>query len=551
MIDYNKDIYGDYEKDIKNYIEKYKPEQYEKIIEKDTRTNIVNIFSEMRTNIIKWYPFEPNKKILEIGANYGEITQELVKITPGVTSIEFTKEKIECIKKRIKENVKLILCDNLKELKLPEKYDYIIIIGTGEYAKKLGFKNLKEMLEWSYMQLSEEGKMLVAIDNKFGVKYLAGSTRNNKEVPFANYKNYVEKDYKLYGKTELENMLKQFPKYKFYYPVPNYNLTNMIYTDEYLPKRSRYNIYYREDEEILFNETDFMEYAIKNSKFDFFTNSYLIEISKTDTSNVWYVNFSNMRQKQYKIITKITSEKVTKEAYGEQGKKHIENIQKNIEKLQQLGYTTCEKFQDGKILSQYINKPTMDEYLAKLLEQDKKEEFIQELDKWYKQLKQGFIDLVFQNVFYDGNEYIVFDQEWYKEDASIEQIMFRSIKSLFFQHNYLKNKITIEELYKKYNITQEKIEQFEKEEIKLQEDIVDSKILKFYSEKWKAMTSIEDIKMKYKKQLEQAYLQIQEISNEKDKISEENERLVEEIKKLKNSRFYKWTRFLRKKKVEK
>ena len=551
MIDYNKDIYGDYEKDIKNYIKKYKPEQYEKIIEKDTRTNIVNIFSEMRTNIIKWYPFEPNKKILEIGANYGEITQELVKITPEVTSIEFTKEKIECIKKRIKENVKLILCDNLKQLNLPEKYDYIIIIGTGEYAKKLGFKNLKEMLEWSYMQLSEEGKMLVAIDNKFGVKYLAGSTRNNKEVPFANYKNYVEKDYKLYGKTELENMLKQFPKYKFYYPVPNYNLTNMIYTDEYLPKRSRYNIYYREDEEILFNETVFMEYAIKNSKFDFFTNSYLIEISKTDKSNVWYVNFSNMRQKQYKIITKITSEKVTKEAYGEKGKKHIENIQKNIEKLQQLGYTTCEKFQDGKILSQFINKPTMDEYLARLLEQDKKDEFIQELDKWYKQLKQGFIDLVFQNVFYDGNEYIVFDQEWYKEEASIEQIMYRSIKSLFFQHNYLKNKITIEELYKKYNITQEKIEQFEKEEIKLQEEIVDPKILKFYSEKWNAITSIEDIKMKYKKQLEQAYLQIQEISNEKDKISEENERLVEEIKKLKNSRFYKWTRFLRRKKVEK
>lgn len=546
MIDYNKDIYGDYEKDIKNYIEKYKPEQYEKIIEKDTRTNIVNIFSEMRTNIIKWYPFEPNKKILEIGANYGEITQELVKITSEVTSIEFTKEKIECIQKRIKENIKLILCENLKQLNLPEKYDYIIIIGTGEYAKKLGFKNLKEMLEWSYMQLSEEGKMLVAIDNKFGVKYLAGSTRNNKEVPFANYKNYIEKDYKMYGKTELENMLKQFPNYKFYYPVPNYNLTNMIYTDEYLPKRSRYNIYYREDEEILFNETDFMEYAIKNSKFDFFTNSYLIEISKTNTSNVWYVNFSNMRKKQYKIITKITSEKVTKEAYGEEGKKHIENIQNNIEKLKQLGYTTCEKFQNGKILSQYINKTTMDEYLAKLLEQDKQEEFVQELDKWYKQLKEGFIDLVFQNVFYDGNEYIVFDQEWYEKNAPVEQIMYRSIKSLFFQHNYLKNKINVDELYKRYNI-QDKIEQFDKQEDMLQDKIVDIQILKFYSEKWNAMTSIEDIKMKYQKQLEQAYLQNQQLYNEKEKIVEENKRLENEIKVLKNSRFYKWTKFLRRK----
>lgn len=544
MIDYNKDIYGDYEKDIKNYIEKYKPEQYEKIIEKDTRTNIVNIFSEMRTNIIKWYPFEPNKKILEIGANYGEITQELVKRTPEVTSIEFTKEKIECIQKRIKENVKLILCDNLKELNLPEKYDYIIIIGTGEYAKKLGFKNLKEMLEWSYMQLSEDGKMLVAIDNKFGVKYLAGSTRNNKEVPFANYKNYVEKDYKMYGKTELENMLKQFPNYKFYYPVPNYNLTNMIYTDEYLPKRSRYNIYYREDEEILFNETDFMEYAIKNSKFDFFTNSYLIEISKTKTSDVWYVNFSNMRKKQYKIITKITSEKVTKEAYGEEAKTHIENIQKNIEKLQQLGYTTCEKFQDGKILSQYINKPTMDEYLARLLEQDKQEEFIQELDKWYKQLKEGFIDLVFQNVFYDGNEYIVFDQEWYEKNAPVEQIMYRSIKSLFFQHNYLKNKIDVNELYKRFNV-QDKIKQFEKQEDMLQNKIVDPQILKFYSEKWKAMTSVEDIKMKYQKQLD---LQKQQFNNEKEKILEENKRLENEINILKNSKFYKWTRFLRRKK---
>ena len=546
MIDYNKDIYGEYEQDIKNYIYKYKPTEYEKIIEKDKRTNIVNIFSNMRANIIKWYPFEPNKKILEIGANYGEITQELVKITPEVTSVEFTKEKIECIQKRIKGNIKLILCENLEQLNLPEKYDYIIIIGTGEYAKKLGFKNLEEMLKWSYEQLAEDGTMLVAVDNKFGVKYLAGSTRNNKEVPFANYKNYVEKDYKMYGKVELENMLKQFPNYKFYYPVPNYNLTNMIYSDKYLPKRSRYNIYYREDEEILFNETDFMENAIKNSKFDFFTNSYLIEISKTNTSNVLYVNYSNMRKKEYKIITKITSENVTKEAYEEQGKKHIENIQKNIEKLKELGYTTCEQFENGKILSQYIDKPTMDEYLAQLLEKGKKEEFIQELDKWYKQLKEGFIDLVFQNVFYDGNEYIVFDQEWYEKNAPVEQIMYRSIKSLFFQHSNLKNKIDINQLYEKFNI-QGKIEQFEKEENKLQDKIVDEQILKFYSEKWNAMQSIEDIKMKYQKQIENLQSEKQQIQEEKEEILKENKRLENEMKILKNSKFYKWTRFLRRK----
>ena len=114
---------------------------------------------------------------------------------------------------------------------------------------------------------------------------------------------------------------------------------------------------------------------------------------------------------------------------------------------------------------------------------------------------------------------------------------------MFFQHDYLKNKIDVNELYKRYNI-QDKIEQFDKQEDMLQYKIVDAQILKFYSEKWKAMTSIEDIKMKYQKQL---VMQEQQFNNEKEKILEENKRLENEIKELKNSRFYKWTRFLRRK----
>ena len=82
---YNKDIYEKYKEDIELYIKGYKQENYSQILKKDKRTNIVNIFSEMRANIIKWYPFKENGELLEIGANYGEVTQGLVKKLKEVT----------------------------------------------------------------------------------------------------------------------------------------------------------------------------------------------------------------------------------------------------------------------------------------------------------------------------------------------------------------------------------------------------------------------------------------------------------------------------------
>ena len=571
--DYNRDIYGEYEQEIKDYIDKYKIEDYSQIIMQDKRTNIVSVFSEMRSNIIKWYPFDKNKNVLEIGANYGEITYELSKRCKEVTAIEFSEKKVECISKRLEEteNVQVILCSQLKNTNLQKKYDYITLIGISEYAKKIGFNDLEDMLKWAKEHLSEDGKILLALDNKFGVKYLAGSTRNKDEEKFANYREHIHKDYQLYGKGELEKILKNIEgiNYKFYYPVPNYNLTHLIYTDNYLPQKSRYNIYYREDEEILFEESSFLKEAIKNDQFDFFTNSYLIEISKNDLSNICFVNYSNMRKKEYKIITQIATDKVTKQAYREEGQNHIIQIQKNISRLKELGFSVCEKYEEDKILSPYILKPTMDEYLRKLLIDDKKQEFLDELDKWFYYIKNkipeansentifekykiqiddkhkltflqdGFIDLIFQNVFYDGSEYILFDQEWYEEPLPLEFIMYRSIKQLFFVHRELEKKIKKEEIYSKYNL-ESYIEVFEKLEEAWQEQLVDEEMLKFYSEKWSRIISVEDIKFKNNQELGKVYL-------EKDNLQKEKNEIQKELNELKNgSRFYRWTRIFKK-----
>lgn len=589
---YNKDIYGEYKEDIKTYIYQNEPQEYSKIIQNDKRTNIHMIFSEMRANIIKWYEFDKNKKCLEIGANYGEITQELVKRLKKVTAIEFDDEKIDCIKKRLSksENYEIKPCEKLSEINLEDKYDYIIAIGTAEYAEKLGFINLKQMLEWMYQKLDEDGTILFTIDNRLGTKYLAGSTRNKEEVPFAVFKPYINKEYKLYGKKELENIIKNagIENYKFYYPVPNYNLTHLIYTDKYLPQNSQYNIYYREDEEILFNELELIKIARKNEMFPFFTNSYLIEITKKKEkqSNTCFVNYNNMRKKQYKLETKICTDKVTKKSYIESENNHIMQISQNVELLKKLGFCVCESYEKGSIVSEFMSKPTMDEYLNRLIQQNQIEEFKKELDKWYNFTKDrlgigyqgdtifdkysitvknkenltivehGLIDLIFQNIFYDGNEYIIFDQEWYVKGVPLEFIMYRSIKKILFQHNEIEKKLDKEELYKKYNI-KDFINEFDQLEEKWQDEIVDKDVYDFYSQKWGRIRSIEDIKFDFYKKLGKVYEEkdeAQKVYNEKiQNLQQEltnTQMQLEETKKQLNdlksgSRFYRWTRFLK------
>lgn len=570
---YNKDIYEKNKEDIELYINEYKQEDYLQILKKDKRTNIFNIFSEMRGNIIKWYPFKENGELLEIGANYGEVTQGLVKKLKEVTAIEFSKTKVSCIQKRLKDynNLKIILTTKLNNCELEKKYDYITIIGTAEYAEKLGFENLEDMLNWAKRYLKEDGTILLAIDNKFGVKYLAGSTRNKEEVPLANYKNYIKKDYKLYGKTELEAIIKNvgLSTYKFYYPLPNYNITDTIYTNEYLPKNISYNIYYREDEEILFNEITFMQETIKNKQFDMFCNSYLIEISPKCTENINFVKYSNMRKEKYKIITKIEKDNVIKEAYKTISKEHIDNIKSNIDILKMLGFKTIEKYNNGEINSEYIKNTTMEEYLQNILDKNDINKLEEELDKWYIFLKEkllnvkenyiekdifekysikiekdkkdklyitkyGFIDLLFENVFYSGDEYIIFDQEWREEGIPLEYMLYRALKKLFKENANLEEYVN--EIYEKYNI-KSYINVFEEIDEIWQEQIIDEDIFSFYSEKWNRLISIEDIKYKYNQEL--------------GKIYKERDELLNEINKLKSGRLYKYVNmFNRRKKDE-
>jgi 2-polyprenyl-3-methyl-5-hydroxy-6-metoxy-1,4-benzoquinol methylase len=557
-INYDTSITKQEENDIIEYINKYNENEFETIFETDIRVPIFVNLSDIRNNIINWYPFKENADVLEIGAGFGSITGELCKKSKTVTSIEFIKKRAEAICKRHKDKDNLeVICGKLEDVNFEKKYDYITLIGIAEYADIL-FGGLNKLIEYTKTLLNENGVILIAINNKFGVKYLAGATDIINEVPYANMTGIYLNEYKIYGKYELENILKlnNINNYKFYYPLPDYKLTNIIYSDYYLPNENdnkiNYNIYYNEDNNILFNELGLIKQFTNNNEFKNFCNSFFIEIGNTEKSPE-FISFNNMRKDKYRLKTYLIKDNVIKETINDKSIGHINKIEKNIKELKQLGFNIIDKKENNMIKSRYINSKTFDVDLIGILINEGVEVFLREIEKIYNYIKdkfivgniektmfekydvnieedlkkqmhivkQGYIDLVFQNIFFENGKYLIFDQEWYEDNVPIEFILYRAIFNLYFHNRFIENIIKKEDLYKHFNLLNF-INIFEKLEEKWQQSLTNTNVLKFYSNTYTKIKTLDVIKLENKKV-------IQKKEEEKEKIIANFELIKKEL----------------------
>lgn len=474
-------------------------------------------------NILNWYPFSENQKILVI------------------------------------EEV-----GDFKNVETTEKYDIIILIGISPKQK------LAQILTEAEQILEPEGKFLIAVDNKFGIRFFAGDPENILNKKFESligYNNEIEK-IETYTKTSLETTLKNLGyKTKFYYPLPDYRLPNVIFSDKQLPEYNsvdKYNPYHTEKSDILINEIDVLREILKTDKkmFTFFANSYLVEATKGNCDETYkYISFNNLRKEEYQLITKIADEYVEKQVVNEKANKHYQNIKDNIKILQDAGVETVDYIQEGKIRSKYIEqKYLLNNVLTEKLEQGKNEEFYDILDRYmqiinintYKEndygktvfgkyeinienkeiienlnfMKNGLWDMTFKNCFLLDDKFLFFDQEWNETNLPVEFILYRSI----FYTISLRRFIHIDKLFEKYNLTPY-LELFRQLDNKLQEKIRDDKTWEFYSRNFKFNideTKQEIINLNIRSDAQNAANE--NLRNENQKLTEINKQLQQKIK---------------------
>lgn len=288
-----KDIYSDGPiEDRLLGIAKMQLDDYSKLIYEKNDWSILYHFSNIRKNIIDWLPIDKTQTVLEIGSGCGAITGGLATKAKHVDCIELSKKRshINANRNSKFDNI-TIQVGNFQDIEknMTDKYDYITLIGVFEYSE--AYINAKypfqEMLSCIKTHLKTGGKIVIAIENRLGMKYWAGCTEDHNGLFFEGLEGYTNTNgVKTFSRNEILNIIESAGELtpEFYYPYPDYKFPLCIYSDDFLPKRGElHNNMCNMDRSriVLFDETKVYDTLIAQNKFADFSNSFLILLERS------------------------------------------------------------------------------------------------------------------------------------------------------------------------------------------------------------------------------------------------------------------------------
>jgi hypothetical protein len=173
---------------------------------------------------------------------------------------------------------------NLNDIEFGQKFDYITLNGVLEYAGAFTKTDdpYGDFLKQIKTYLKQEGKLIIAIENRYGLKYFAGAKEDHTGIEFDGIEGYPGNDkVRTFGKREIELLLKEsgFTSLTFYYPHPDYKMPTEIYSDDFLPSADKpmgKTPNFDMDRFDLFEEEEAFRGIIENGQYPFFANSFLI-----------------------------------------------------------------------------------------------------------------------------------------------------------------------------------------------------------------------------------------------------------------------------------
>lgn len=344
-----------------DYVMHHSEADYEEHITGSRSWSVMYHLSHIRENAVSWLPIKSDQNVLEIGSGCGAVTGAFARVADSVTCIELSKKRslINAYRNKEYSNLK-IMVGNFEDIEpnLEEKYDYITLIGVFEYARSYitGENPYNEFLKKLKKHLAPGGKIIIAIENRLGLKYFAGCKEDHLGSYFAGIMGYNAADgVKTFSKKSLCNLLdEEGYKYKFYYPYPDYKLPHTIYSDDKLPGRGDLDTNLRNfdaDRIVLFDEERAFDSLIEEGLFPEYSNSFIIMASpleEEEDENLLlpiYAKYANERLLKYRVNTLIASNRhgekyVFKRALSTKANEHIVKLCNNFDRLtEQYGDT--------------------------------------------------------------------------------------------------------------------------------------------------------------------------------------------------------------------
>lgn len=481
--------------------------------------------SDIRENLLDWYPFKKEGTLLEVGAGCGALTGLFAGRVKTVTCIELSERRslINAYRNQKYDNIKVLL-GNFQDIQLTEKYDYITLIGVWEYSGYYfgGEEPYLNMIKSLKKHLKDDGKLIIAIENKMGLKYWNGAAEDHVGKAYAGLNDYIgEKKVRTFSKPEIEKILQDagFESYKFYYPNPDYKLPDTIYSDEKLPEPGEIRNYRKDYDSTRiynFNDAAVSDQICNDAMYPYFANSFLVECGD-ECSNVIYAKYSRMRKEQYRIATIIDKKEnsyiVHKKALNDVAEKHIKEITNHsVGDLKYL-YGINGKIQKNEYITELIKGQNMDSYFykyrnnaaefvnqVKMVIQSYLSESNEKMTEFYtttefetlfgnvciknaKCLKSTNVDLIFSNlILKEDGRMCCIDNEWvFDFPIPREYAIWRAVSQLYSKYmGYLKNSMSKNNFLIAVGLNESNLEIYAEMEKNFSRNIMDINYLQNY-----------------------------------------------------------------------
>jgi len=409
--------------------------------------------SRKRAQLLRGFDFEKPKRVLEVGCGCGAITRFLGETFDDVLAIEGSMARAQLARLRTKgmDNVS-ILCAPFQQIKFKERFDIIFCIGVFEYSNV--FINAADpydfILQYFSDILSDDGALIIAIENQFGLKYFSGCREDHVSIMFdglEGYPRYSNKA-KTFGYNEIGYRIsKYFKKADFYFPYPDYKVPSCVLSDRLFSKvhagelvgnfRSRD---YAHERKSLFDEKFVLLELDKNGQLPFFSNSFLVTASKTDSASARFnqlgIMFSSGRVERLQTVTKFLENE-------DSGEVLVEKAPLDYQKAPRSSFLLHEcksKWVDGYSLSCQLMKRAKDRNISY-------EDLFAPCQLWLQKLNDlkflkgdtffldgKHVDCLWRNAYINDNQCVFVDCEWeWLEPIKLNVAVLRAIYTFLYE----------------------------------------------------------------------------------------------------------------------
>jgi hypothetical protein len=425
-------------------------------------------FSHKRINFLEAIQMVLPKdaEVLEIGSGCGTITRWLGEKFRTVDALEGSLQRATITRYRTHDlDTVRVYCGDVLSTDFERKYDLITLIGSLEYLPLYDHEHddpeeaCSTLLTRLRSALKENGILLIAMENKFGIKYFSGCKEDHTGREFEGLMGYPEKTPITFSRNELHSILSQsgFEYNQFYHVFPDYKLTETIIPEnsEVLALspfnwiRTPFEDYFG-IRDYLFHEFLFLRNVTNSGLLWQFSNSFVILATISNTNDLrvpWLIKKyhcnNNLDPRFNHEITLTRDEKCTSQhnCYTVRRDPIFGGVRYHSDNSYE--YTLkSNNFVKGKVLISFIYENVMKKNSNQPVNQELyllHEQLLSQYktgttdDEGYPYIKGEAIDFTFWNLILTSDNRLCFiDRKWRSKNViTVDYILFRNLFAVY------------------------------------------------------------------------------------------------------------------------